>query len=118
LPRFGDGRKVPAAGRGQAAGVLVDEVFSRLQGADVHRVLVDVLDGFAHALGRFQIAAIFGSVQAAHDFGGQDGFDRLVTHPGEDVDLQMADDLFRVALRPFPVFLGAGVPGAGQAWRP
>lgn len=35
-------------------------------------------------------------------------------YPGEDVDFQMADDLFRIVLRPLTVFLGASVLGTSQ----
>ncbi|WP_291772252.1 hypothetical protein [Castellaniella sp.] len=99
LPKFcrlGDRRKVPAARRRQAARILVDEIFAGLQCAYVHGILVDMLDGLADALGRFEVASILRPVQALHDFRWEDRFDRLVAYPRKDVDFQVPDDFLRI----------------------
>ncbi|TKR55513.1 hypothetical protein D7I39_08935 [Allopusillimonas ginsengisoli] len=113
LGRFGNRCEMPTAWRWQAAGVLVDEILARLQRSHVYSVLVDVLNGLAHTLGCFQIAAILRTMQAPDNFRGQNHLNWFVSHPWEDVDFQMSDDFLGVVLRPFPVFLGTGVPGAG-----
>jgi hypothetical protein len=105
---------VPATRRRQAARVLVDEVLGRFQRANVYCVLIDLLDSFAHALRRFQIAAILGPMQASDDFRWQDHVDRLVADPRKDVDFHVPDDLLGVVVRPLPVFPGIGAPGSGQ----
>ena len=66
------GGEVPAARRREPPGVLVDEVPGRFQRAKVDRVLVDVLNGLAHALGGFEVAPVLDPVQAADDLGRRD----------------------------------------------
>lgn len=87
---------MPAARRRQAARILVNEIFAGLQCAYVHGVLVDMLDGLADALRRFEVAPILRAVQALHDFRWKDRFDRLVAYPGKDVNFQVPDDFLRI----------------------
>src|SRR5690606_41699175 len=104
---------MPTAWRRQAASVLVDEIFAWLQGADIHCVLVDMLNGLTDTLGSFQVTAIFWTVQASDYFRGKNHLDRFMSDPRENVDLQVPYDLLGIMLRPFSVFLGTGWPGAG-----
>jgi len=103
---------MPAAWRRESARVLVDEVLGRLQGADVYRVLVDVLESLAHALGRLQVAAIFWPVQASQNCHGQDVFNGLGPDPWKDVNFQVPYDLLGIALGLDTIHLGASMPGA------
>ena len=53
-------------------------------------------------------------MQAADEFGRQDGGHRAVTDPRKDVELQVPNDLGRVPCRPEVILLGLSVPGAGH----
>jgi len=70
-----------------------------------------VLDGFAYALGSFQVAPFLDAMEAADDLRRLDGLDGPLTDPREDVDLQMPDDLLGVAIRPLTIVLRAAMPG-------
>src|SRR5690625_5968575 len=95
----------------KAACAVVDEILGGFQYTGIHGVLIDVLDGFADTLRRFQIAAILDAMQAPNDFWRPDGLHRFVTHPREYVNLQVTSGLAFVASRPDAIFAGTFEPG-------
>ena len=56
LVRIRNGRIVPGTRRRQATGAVVREVFGRLQRSDINRLLEDMLNSLADALGCLEVA--------------------------------------------------------------
>ena len=77
-------------------------------------MLEDMHDGFTNALGVLQMTALLDAMQAADEFGREDGAHRAFANPREDVQLQVTNHLRRVPGRPLMILLGPLMPRAGH----
>ena len=98
----------------QTTGLAVHGVLGRLECSEINGVLEDVYDGFADALGRFQVTALLDAMRAAHELSRQDGAHRAAADPREDMKLQVPNHLRRVPGRPLMILLSLCVPRAGH----